>query len=172
MILSHQINEQGFIAAVRWTEPFMLGLAAFHLCLLVFIIITRKRFSIQLYTWLALLLLVCLAQPLNHLCIRYQKVLTTQPYFTTNGLFISTVFSAPLLVMALIIVINFLVGAVGMMVVVMRGQLREQQKLKKKQQQQASGSIQTSHTKAKKTKAGCTTPNTSSDNNDKKKKTD
>jgi hypothetical protein len=69
----------GFVHAVSWTEPWLMCLIVFHTSLLVLSIVSRKH------------------------------SFAYQPYFDSHGMFLSAVWSGPLLVVSSLILVNSLI---------------------------------------------------------------
>ena len=119
-----------FIDAVNWTEPLLLGIGAFHLMTLIFVIVSRKNFNLQVGTMFILCSIVLGATYLNELGMKYWRSIATQPYFSPNGLFISAVLSFPLILISIIIMMNVLRSIMYSMAKVKRMQFQREAALK------------------------------------------
>jgi hypothetical protein len=68
--------------------------------------------------------LVSLAEPLNTFASRHWHLFASQNYFDRHGVFVSVVYSGPLLLVALVIVVAALLTTADLLVVVKRAELR------------------------------------------------
>ncbi|XP_039071357.1 transmembrane protein 18-like isoform X1 [Hibiscus syriacus] len=101
-------NFIGFFHAIDWKEPWLMSLLAFHVVLLITTIFSRKNTNFQMCLFLLTLLGVYFAESLNRLLGDNWKKFATQNYFEPSGLFLSVLWSGPLLTIAIIILINTL----------------------------------------------------------------
>ncbi|KAJ7969714.1 Transmembrane protein 18 [Quillaja saponaria] len=101
-------NFIGFFHAIDWKEPWLMGLLAFHILLLLTAILSRKNTNFQMCLFFLALAGVYLAERLNSFLGENWKGFSSQNYFDPNGLFLSVLWSGPLLVIAIIILINTL----------------------------------------------------------------
>ncbi len=99
----------GFIHAVSWREPWLICLVVFHTSLLVLSIVSRKHSNMQMGIFFLAFLGVFSAERLNSFLQRHWKHFAYQPYFDSQGLFLSTVWSGPLLVVSSLILVNSLI---------------------------------------------------------------
>ncbi|XP_032817712.1 transmembrane protein 18 isoform X1 [Petromyzon marinus] len=94
--------------SIDWTESWLWGLIAFHgLCLLV-TYLTRKLQTAQIVYFFLLLLLTYSAEYINEVAAMNWRSFAKYQYFDSQGLFISVVFSTPLLLNAMIIVVMWI----------------------------------------------------------------
>ncbi|EDV19386.1 uncharacterized protein TRIADDRAFT_33664 [Trichoplax adhaerens] len=91
---------------IDWTERWLLGLVAFHVICLLFILSSGHRTNLQTILFLALLLMTWSTQFVNEYAAQNWRSFASQQYFDSQGLFISIVFSAPALINCLIIVVS------------------------------------------------------------------
>ncbi|KAK4276062.1 hypothetical protein QN277_019052 [Acacia crassicarpa] len=117
-------NFLGFFHAIDWKEPWLMGLLAFHVVLLLVVIISRKQTNFQMCLFLLALAGVYLAERLNSFLGKNWKSFAGQNYFDSQGLFLSVLWSGPLLVIAMIILINTLFSLCYMIVRWKRAELR------------------------------------------------
>ncbi|KAK3284191.1 hypothetical protein CYMTET_8148 [Cymbomonas tetramitiformis] len=119
---------QAFLHAVDWTEPWLMALMCGHVFLFVFIIATRNHSNCQTFLFFLLLSLIYLSEPLNSFLSTHWQYFSSQAYFDRNGLFISAVFSGPLIIQLFIILVNSLILMTCLMVKVKRAQIRSKAK--------------------------------------------
>ena len=94
-------DAMGFYHAVRWGEPWVAGLLAFHVAYLALVVATRRNQNVQFALFLCTCAAVYAAQPLNGLLHRHwQRLGFTQDYFDPRGVFMSCLYSGPLLLVA------------------------------------------------------------------------
>ncbi|KAK4768389.1 hypothetical protein SAY87_003530 [Trapa incisa] len=110
-------------------EPFLMGLLVFHFLLLVTTIISRKNSNFQMCLFLLALGGVYLAEKLNKFLRENWRIFATQNYFDSHGIFLSTLWSGPLLVMAIIILVNTLFNLCYLIVKWKKAELRHKAKL-------------------------------------------
>ncbi|XP_024390960.1 uncharacterized protein [Physcomitrium patens] len=113
-----------FVHAVDWTEPWLVGLMVFHLILVAVVVATRKRSNVQAVLFMAMLLSVFFAERLNTLLRRHWKSFAGQPYFDSHGVFMSTVWSGPMLLISTLILVNSMVTLTRMLIKWKRAELK------------------------------------------------
>ena len=97
-----------YLTSIDWSEPWFSGLGMFHIVCALLTIFTRKTGVIQAVYFGILMLLVLCAEQINTWAASNWQLFARQQYFDSNGLFISTVFSMPLLINCLVIVVCWL----------------------------------------------------------------
>ncbi|TMW62540.1 hypothetical protein Poli38472_005158 [Pythium oligandrum] len=119
---------------VNWTEPLILGLATFHLLLLVTVFLTRHRLYVQFALFVAIILLLVVTEALNTWARANWRRIATQQYFDQRGVFMGIFYGAPLLVTGFFQLMLNMANMVQMLILVKRAEFRQQLKDKKKQE--------------------------------------
>lgn len=127
-------NFLGFFHAIDWKEPWLIGLVGFHFLLLLTAISSRKNINFQMFLFLLALAGVYLAERLNGFLGKNWKSFAGQNYFDPNGLFLSVLWSGPLLCIAIIILINTLVSLCHLIVRWKKAELRHRARLARNKQ--------------------------------------
>lgn len=127
-------NLIGFFHAIHWKEPWLIGLMGVHFVLLIIAITTRKNLNFQMLLFLTALAGVYLAERFNSLLGQNWKSFAGQNYFDSNGVFLSVLWSGPLLVIAIIILINTLFSLCHLIVKWKRAELRHRARLSQNKQ--------------------------------------
>ncbi|KAJ4826181.1 hypothetical protein Tsubulata_034278 [Turnera subulata] len=122
-------NFLGFFHAIDWTEPWLIGLLAFHGVLLIVTLASRKHVNFQFSLFLLALAGVYFAENLNKILARNWRRFATQNYFDPHGIFLSALWSGPLLVISMIILINTLFTLCYQIVRWKRAELRHRARL-------------------------------------------
>ncbi|KAL7647383.1 UNVERIFIED_CONTAM: hypothetical protein RMT77_000979 [Armadillidium vulgare] len=112
-----------FLRTIDWTEWWLLGLIVFHILLTTFTIMTRNYHAIQGFLFFGLLMSVRCSELINEYAAKNWQKFSHQQYFDSGGLFISVVFSMPILFNCLMMVINWLWQSSNMMAKVKRAEL-------------------------------------------------
>ncbi|CAO2835244.1 unnamed protein product [Amaranthus hypochondriacus] len=126
-------NFMGFFHAIDWKEPWLMGLLGFHLVLLLTTILSRRHINFQMCLFLLALSGVYLAEKLNRFLGAQWQSFATQNYFDPHGIFISILWSGPLLVIAMLILVNTLFSLCHLIVRWKRAELRHRARLQKKE---------------------------------------
>ncbi|XP_010538916.1 PREDICTED: transmembrane protein 18-like [Tarenaya hassleriana] len=122
-------NFMGFYHAIDWKEPWIMGLLAFHVVLLLVTLLSRKHLNFHMCLFLLALAGVYFAEGLNGFLGKNWKSFSTQNYFDPHGVFLSVLWSGPLLVLAMIILINTLFSLCYLIVKWKRAELRHRARL-------------------------------------------
>ncbi|KAM9840059.1 transmembrane protein 18 [Aulostomus maculatus] len=93
-----------FLMSVQWSEPWLIGCLAFHVLCLSVTALTCRFYRAQICHFLLLLALVYSAEYLNELAAMNWRSFSNFQYFDSKGMFISLIFSIPLLLNTVIIV--------------------------------------------------------------------
>eukprot|EP00249_Psilotum_nudum_P003258 c16651_g1_i1 orf=365-844(-) len=113
-----------FVHAVDWKEPWLIMLLVFHTALLTVAIRTRKRNNIQMGIFFFSLFCVHIAERLNSVLVQRWTLFAQRPYFDHHGVFISIVWSAPILFIASVILVNSLLTLVALIIKWKKTELR------------------------------------------------
>ncbi|CAH2011014.1 unnamed protein product [Acanthoscelides obtectus] len=89
-------------------------------------ILTRNYGNFQAVLFFCLLLLVYFSESINELAATNWKIFSRQQYFDSNGLFISVVFSIPILLNCILMVGSWLYQSTQLMTNLKIAQLKEQ----------------------------------------------
>ncbi|CAN9507433.1 unnamed protein product [Ophioblennius macclurei] len=93
-----------FLMSVQWSEPWLVGLLVFHAVCVLVTVVTCRFYRAQICHFLLIVALVYSAEYLNELAALNWRSFSEFQYFDSKGMFISLVFSIPLLLNAVIIV--------------------------------------------------------------------
>ncbi|KAL7295976.1 hypothetical protein TKK_0010534 [Trichogramma kaykai] len=116
-----------FLQSIEWRDPWLMLLVVFHIGITMTALLTRNYANFQILLFLVLLLLVYFSESLNEIAASNWMVFSRQQYFDSKGLFISIVFSVPLLMICMIMVASWLYQSGQLMTSLKRAQLRQQQ---------------------------------------------
>ncbi|XP_058833662.1 transmembrane protein 18 [Topomyia yanbarensis] len=125
-----EINEiKGFVTFLQnidWFDPWLIGLIAFHICITSTALLTRNCGNFQVFLFLVLLLLVYFSESINEYAAINWRIFSKQQYFDDKGLFISIVFSVPILLNCMLMVGSWLYQSTQLMTRLKTAQLRQQ----------------------------------------------
>jgi hypothetical protein len=97
---------QAFSSAVDWSETWIRGLVAFHLVLFALVILTRKSETAQTVLFSVVCLLTFMSERLNTYCAANWMQFSKQNYFDQHGVFAGIMYSGPLLVSGLVLLVS------------------------------------------------------------------
>eukprot|EP00759_Apiculatamorpha_spiralis_P005341 PhF_6_TR13231/c0_g1_i1/m.20934/K22145/TMEM18; transmembrane protein 18 len=122
-----------FVNAVEWQQTPFYWLVGLHVSLYVMALLLRKH-PVGLFSLFCFLtVLIVLAQVINDVGNTYWKTIGfTQNYFDKHGIFISAVYSAPMLVLAVFLVFGMVAHVSVLLVKVKRRQFVAEAKKKAK----------------------------------------
>ncbi|KAF3969418.1 hypothetical protein CMV_006800 [Castanea mollissima] len=126
-------NFIGFFHAIDWKEPWLMGLMGFHVVLLLLTIFSRKNVNFQMCLFLLALAGVYFAENFNRLLSENWKSFAGQNYFDPSGVFLSALWSGPLLVIAILILVNTLFSLCYLIVRWKKAELRHRARVARKQ---------------------------------------
>ncbi|CAK4694210.1 hypothetical protein LEN26_006938 [Aphanomyces euteiches] len=116
--------------AVDWTEPLIVGLIAFHLTLLVSVLLFRKAFWIQVALFLFICGTIFVSERLNALGQEHWRVFASQNYFDKNGVFMGILVAGPLLAVGFVQLVSNMHTMANLVVIVKRHELKQKKKTK------------------------------------------
>ncbi|XP_023694930.1 transmembrane protein 18 [Paramormyrops kingsleyae] len=93
-----------FLLSVDWSESWLIGLQFFHVLCFATTLLTFRFYRLQVCHFLVLVGLVYSAEYLNEFAAMHWRSFSKYQYFDSNGMFISLIFSAPLLINTMVIV--------------------------------------------------------------------
>ncbi|CAH2246309.1 transmembrane 18 [Pelobates cultripes] len=102
-------------APIDWTEAWLIGLMIFHILCFVITCISFKYYKLQIVHFLVMVGLVGSAEYINEVAAFNWRSYSKQQYFDSAGMFISLVFSAPLLCNTIIIVVHWVYKTLSVM---------------------------------------------------------
>ncbi|XP_025072941.1 transmembrane protein 18 isoform X2 [Pogonomyrmex barbatus] len=111
---------------IDWRDPWLVALLTFHIVVTMTALMTRNHANFQIILFLVLLLLVYFSESINEVAATNWMRFSKQQYFDSQGLFISVVFSVPILINCMIMVASWLYQSSQLMTSLKRAQLREQ----------------------------------------------
>ncbi|KAH9383401.1 transmembrane protein 18 [Haemaphysalis longicornis] len=131
------LNIGSILVQVDWTEPWLMGLITFHIVTLSLTLLTRDRGNVQAGLFVVALLLVYFSEALNELAAQHWQAFSSQQYFDSQGMFISLVFSAPLLLNCIIMVGQWMWTSGTLMIRLKQAQLRREIRRQRSQAKEA-----------------------------------
>ncbi|XP_040016307.1 transmembrane protein 18 [Gasterosteus aculeatus] len=94
-----------FLTSVQWSESWLIGLLVFHVVCLFLTVVTCRYYRAQICHFLLMVGLVYSAEYLNELAAMNWRSFSNFQYFDSKGMFISLVYSIPLLLNTVMIVV-------------------------------------------------------------------
>mmetsp|Transcript_20064 Transcript_20064/g.26631 ORF Transcript_20064/g.26631 Transcript_20064/m.26631 type:complete len:246 (-) Transcript_20064:393-1130(-) len=145
---------EAFRHAINWSEPLVRYLLIFHAILFLLTIYTvskRASFHSRIILLVFLFLLVRSAEYLNAYGNDHWEDFATQNYFDKGGIFIGLLFSCPLLLNCLIMLVCYMREAGSLLVEVKKMEMVAKKKKKNKDKGEAQSSSSRGKTNKKKT---------------------
>ncbi|XP_050722965.1 transmembrane protein 18-like [Eriocheir sinensis] len=139
-----------FLQTIDWSEGWLVGLVLFHVLLTTVTVMTRNHHTTQAILFFLLLLSVRSSETINQYAAKNWQSFSRQQYFDSQGLFISVVFSMPVLFNCMMMVMNWLWLSSSMMVTWKKAEL-EARMHRQSERERLTQPTQSS-TEAKKTK--------------------
>ncbi|KAL3280636.1 hypothetical protein HHI36_003872 [Cryptolaemus montrouzieri] len=125
-----------FLCSIDWRDPWLIGLLTFHVVIFMMATLTRNHGNFQALLFFFLLLLVYFSESINKIASTNWKIFSRQQYFDSNGLFISIVFSMPILLNCMLLVGSWLYHSTQLMTNLKVAQLKERLKKQRLEEQQ------------------------------------
>ncbi|XP_052125286.1 transmembrane protein 18 isoform X2 [Frankliniella occidentalis] len=107
----------------------MLALIVFHVVVTSMVLLTRNHSNFQIILFFILLFLVYFSENINQLASNNWRLMATHQYFDSKGMFISLVFSIPILLNCMGMVASWLYQSSQLMTKLKKAQLRQQAQL-------------------------------------------
>ncbi|CAD7014945.1 transmembrane protein 18 [Ceratitis capitata] len=123
-----------YLSSIDWNDPWLIGLIAMHVLTTVTTLATRNHTNFQIFLFLILLSAAYCSESINEIAAAKWSSFSKQQYFDSNGLFISTVFSIPILLNCMLIIGAWLYNSLQLLVKLKRAQLLQRVKLDQKEQ--------------------------------------
>ncbi|CAH0390439.1 unnamed protein product [Bemisia tabaci] len=125
LLIPPDFNFWTFIQNVEWGDPWLVGLITFHIIVTLTAVLTRNHNNFQVILFLLLLLLVYFSENLNEMAATNWRIFSRQQYFDGKGMFVSLVFSVPILLNCMVMVATWLYQSSQLMIQLKKAQLRE-----------------------------------------------
>uniref|UniRef100_A0A1A9VPQ0 Transmembrane protein 18 n=1 Tax=Glossina austeni TaxID=7395 RepID=A0A1A9VPQ0_GLOAU len=95
-----------FLMSIDWRDPWLMGLIAVHVLTTFTTLMTRNNTNFQVLLFLILLSAAYFSESINEYAALNWRSFSKQQYFDSNGLFISTVFSIPILLNCMLLIVS------------------------------------------------------------------
>jgi len=118
---------QAFKAAINWSEYFIISILSFHIAMafLTFIILKHGEMKSRLSILVIISILVQCTQTFNTWASSNWEKFATQNYFDESGVFVTLVWSAPLLLITFVMLIAYLREASQLLIQVKTKELKK-----------------------------------------------
>ncbi|XP_073988225.1 transmembrane protein 18 isoform X2 [Rhodnius prolixus] len=114
-------NFWAILGSIEWRDPLLIGIILFHIAVTLMAILTRNHNNFQVVLFLVLLLLVYFSENLNEFATHHWR----QQYFDSKGMFISLIFSVPILLNCMVMMASWLWQSSELMVQLKNAQLKQ-----------------------------------------------
>ncbi|XP_037949495.1 transmembrane protein 18-like [Teleopsis dalmanni] len=114
-----------FLMSIDWKDPWLIGLILLHILTTTVAIRTRNNVNFQIFLFLVLLSAAYFSETINEYAAQNWRLFSKQQYFDSNGLFISTVFSIPILLNCMLLIGAWLYNSTQMMSNLKTAQLKQ-----------------------------------------------
>ncbi|KAI8119091.1 hypothetical protein FF38_02436 [Lucilia cuprina] len=126
MIEVNEITDYwSFLMSIDWRDPWLIGLIILHILTTTTTLMTRNNTNFQIFLFLILLSAVYFSESINEYAALNWRSFSKQQYFDSNGLFISTVFSIPILLNCMLLIGAWLYNSTKMMATLKTAQLKD-----------------------------------------------
>ncbi|KAH8321943.1 hypothetical protein KR067_013260 [Drosophila pandora] len=98
-----------FLLSIDWKDPWLICLVLAHVLTTTTALLSRNNSNFQVFLFLILLVAVYFTESINEYAAQNWSSFSKQQYFDSNGLFISTVFSIPILLNCMLLIVSLLV---------------------------------------------------------------
>ncbi|KAH8271632.1 hypothetical protein KR018_011753 [Drosophila ironensis] len=115
-----------FLLSIDWKDPWLMALIAAHILITATTLLSRNNANFQVFLFLVLLVAVYFTESINEYAAQNWSSFSKQQYFDSNGLFISTVFSIPILLNCMLLIGSWLYNSTQLMVSLKTAQLKQQ----------------------------------------------
>ncbi|XP_008311196.1 transmembrane protein 18 [Cynoglossus semilaevis] len=122
-----------FLQSVQWSETWLIGLLVFHVVCLCMTVVTCRYYRAQICHFLVMVGLVFSAEYLNELAAKNWRAFSNFQYFDSKGMFISLVYSIPLLPNAVVIVMVWVYRTISTMTELKTLQLKRKARREKRE---------------------------------------
>ncbi|XP_053962809.1 transmembrane protein 18 [Anastrepha ludens] len=137
-----------YLASIDWKDPWLIGLILLHVLTTVTTLMTRNSTNFQMFLFLILLSAAYCSESINEFAAARWKSFSKQQYFDSKGLFISTVFSIPILLNCMLLVGAWMYNSFQIMVKLKRAQLLQRVKQEQEQELQKEETTNAEHIKS------------------------
>ncbi|CAJ1078417.1 transmembrane protein 18 [Xyrichtys novacula] len=122
-----------FLISVQWSEPWLTGLLVFHVVCLFLTVVTCRFYRAQICHFVLMAALVYSAEYLNEFAAINWRSFSEFQYFDSKGMFLSLVYSIPLLLNMVIIVVVWIYRTFSTMSELKTLQLKRKARREKKE---------------------------------------
>lgn len=114
-----------YLMSIDWRDPWLIGLIILHILTTTTTLMTRNNTNFQIFFFLILLSAVYFSEFINEYASLHWHSFSRQQYFDSNGLFISTVFSIPILLNCMLMIGAWLYNSTKLMATLKIAQLKD-----------------------------------------------